>query len=533
MGTYQPLIYKIATEPHEFELIHRLNYRTFVEEIPQHSANREKRLIDRFHEENTYIVCMNGAELLGMVALRGQRPFSLDFKFDNLDSYVPENSKPVEIRLLAIEPGYRKTSVLLGILLRGVEVARARGYDIALISGTTRQIKLYQHFGFEPFGPLVGTPEAMFQPMYLTWDAFEAQVGALLERRERLQESANFLPGPVAVSKKVREAFAQNPASHRSESFGVMLDEVKAALRSLTGAGDVVILQGSGTLANDVIGAQLSLCGQPGVVLANGEFGERLCDHARRFRLDHVIYDAGWGKAFDLGKIDRLLTRRPQVRWLWAVHCETSTGVLNDLEALKSLSRRHHLNLCMDCVSSIGALNVNLSGVRLAAGTSGKAIAALPGLSMVFIGGEVVPRGRLPRYLDLAAYMCPGVPYTMSSNLLAALRVALTAVGTARYNAIANAAHRLRSQLDRYKIDIVAPHSISAPHVLTIALPEEIDPSAVAEELASRGILVAHASDYLRHRNLIQICLMGEFTTSALDRAALILAGEVRGARAA
>jgi hypothetical protein len=92
MGTYQPLIYKIATEPHEFELIHRLNYRTFVEEIPQHSANREKRLIDRFHEENTYIVCMNGAELLGMVALRGQRPFSLDFKFDNLDSYVPENS---------------------------------------------------------------------------------------------------------------------------------------------------------------------------------------------------------------------------------------------------------------------------------------------------------------------------------------------------------------------------------------------------------------------------------------------------------
>ena len=69
MGTYQPLIYKIATEPFEFELIHRLNYRTFVEEIPQHSANREKRLVDRFHKENTYIICMSGEELLGMVKL--------------------------------------------------------------------------------------------------------------------------------------------------------------------------------------------------------------------------------------------------------------------------------------------------------------------------------------------------------------------------------------------------------------------------------------------------------------------------------
>lgn len=533
MGTYQPLIYKIATKPFEFELIHRLNYRTFVDEIPQHSANREKRLVDRFHEENTYIICMSGEELLGMVALRSQRPFSLDFKLDNLDSYVPANSKPVEIRLLAIEPRYRKTSVILGIMLRGVEVARARGYDIALISGTTRQIRLYQHLGFQRFGPLVGTPEAMFQPMYLTWDAFEAQVGALLERSERFQEPANFLPGPVAVSKKVHEAFVQTPVSHRSENFSVMLEEVKAALRSLTDASEVAVLQGSGTLANDVIGAQLSLSGQAGVVLANGEFGERLCDHARRFRLDHVIYDAGWGKALNLGEIDRLLRLRPQTRWLWAVHCETSTGVLNDLEALKTLSRRHHLKLCVDCVSSIGALKVNLSGVQFAAGTSGKAIGALPGLSIVFIGGDVVPRGRLPCYLDLAGYLHCGVPFTMSSNLLAALRVALTMLGAERYRAVANAARRLRNQLDRYKIDVVAPRSISAPHVVTIALPEQIDSSALAGELASRGILVAHASEYLRRRNCIQICLMGKFTTAALDRVAAILAEEVGGAHAA
>lgn len=533
METYQPLIYKIATEPYEFELIHRLNYRTFVEEIPQHVANPEKRLVDRFHDENTYIICMGGKELVGMIALRGQRPFSLDFKLDNIDSYLPTNSKPLEIRLLAIDPRYRKTSVLFGMVLRGVEMTSARGYDIALISGTTRQTNLYQHFGFKPFGPLVGTPEAMFQPMYLTWDAFKSQIGALLERKERLPKPANLLPGPVAISKEVRAAFTETPISHRSEDFNVMLEEVKAALHTLTGAREVAVLQGSGTLANDVIGAQLSFSGQPGVILSNGEFGERLCDHARRFRLEHATYEVAWGEKLDLREIDQLLTARPQTRWLWAVHCETSTGVLNDLERLKDLSRRHRLKLCMDCVSSIGALGVDVSGVHLAATSSGKAIGALPGLSMVFIGGDVAPRGQLPRYLDLASYVCAGVPFTMSSNLVAALRTALGALGAERYAAIARAARRLRDQLDEYKIDVVAPRSISAPHVVTIRLPVNIDATGLAEELAARGVLVAHASDYLKCRNWIQICLMGEFTTAALDRVALILAGGVRRARAA
>ena len=221
---YQPLIYKIATDPHEFELIHRLNYRTFVEEIPQLAANPERRLVDRFHEENTYIICMSNEKLLGMVALRGNRPFSLDFKLNGLDSYLPLHSKALEIRLLAIERPHRKTTVLLGMMMRGVEVAKARGYDIAVISGTTRQLKLYEHLGFKAFGPLVGTAEARFQPMYLTWDAFEMRVGAVLQHGERSHEVANFLPGPVAVAKSVLEAFQRTPISHRSDEFGRLLE---------------------------------------------------------------------------------------------------------------------------------------------------------------------------------------------------------------------------------------------------------------------------------------------------------------------
>jgi hypothetical protein len=44
------LVFKVASEDSEFEQIHRLNYRTFVEEIPQHGPNPDCTLVDRFND---------------------------------------------------------------------------------------------------------------------------------------------------------------------------------------------------------------------------------------------------------------------------------------------------------------------------------------------------------------------------------------------------------------------------------------------------------------------------------------------------
>ena len=84
-----PLQFKVATEEWEFEQVHQLNYRTFVEEIPQHQASSTPRLVDKFHGENTYLVCLCGNQVVGMIAARGRRPFSLDQKLPDLDSYLP------------------------------------------------------------------------------------------------------------------------------------------------------------------------------------------------------------------------------------------------------------------------------------------------------------------------------------------------------------------------------------------------------------------------------------------------------------
>ena len=164
---------KIADQPEEIEQIHRLNYATFVEEIPQHAQNEERRRVDPYDPNNTYVIVLLGEELVGMASLADQRPFSLDKKLEDLDSYLPPHRALCELRLLSVLPKVRGTHVFFRLFSFIKDLALTRGYDLAVISGTTRQTQLYEKIGFCKFGPLVGHPGAYYQPMYLTAEALE------------------------------------------------------------------------------------------------------------------------------------------------------------------------------------------------------------------------------------------------------------------------------------------------------------------------------------------------------------------------
>jgi aspartate aminotransferase-like enzyme/GNAT superfamily N-acetyltransferase len=527
VGEHPPLVYKIATEPREFEQIHALNYRTFVEEIPQHRANAAGRLVDRFHAENTYVICRSGDELAGMVALRGKRPFSLDEKLEHLDAYLPPGRKVCEIRLLAVESRYRKTGVFSGLVLRLVQLARASGYDLALISGTVRQLKLYRHLGFEPFGPPVGTAQAQYQPMMLTLERFRDRAARLLADRARGPEGVSLLPGPVHVTPGVQEQLAAEPVSHRAEAFTRCLADVRRRLCELTSAAHAAVLLGSGTLANDVVAAQLSQYGAKGLVLSNGEFGERLIDHATRARLDFDVYRCGWAKPFDLGTVARRLEARP--RWLWFVHCETSTGMLNDLGAIAALCRASGTELCVDAISSVGTVAVDLSDATFATAVSGKGLRSYPGLAIVFHRQAPAASAACPRYLDLRLYCGDEVPFTHSSNLVSALAAALRDIGPDWYDALARDSRRLRRQLEEAGLECLVSAEHASPAVLTLALGDGVSSVEVARRMAAAGYAVAYNSRYLRQRNWIQLALMGQRLPSTFPDLVALLRQAVTG----
>lgn len=514
------LTFKIASDDQEFEQIHRLNYKTFVEEIPQHEAKADKRLVDKFHKENTYMICLKGGQLVGMVAIRSTRPFSLDQKLSNLDSYLPKSSSPCEIRLLAVEKSHRGGQILKGLMALLMQYYESRSHDLVVVSGTVGQSRLYRHIGFVPFGPIVGAQNAAFQPMYLTSDAAKK-----LEQKLRMSwfrpkakpypvaTSVNFLPGPVGIIREVRQVFGKTPVSHRSAEFVEDFQDVKRLLRQLVGSRRVEILMGSGTLANDAVAAQLSLRPGRGLILSNGEFGNRLIDHAIRFGLSFDTVQLNWGDVFDRDKVKDVISKDQNIAWLWATHCETSTGVLNDMRMLKELSAERGILLCMDCVSSIGTVPVDLKGVFLASGVSGKGLGAFAGLSMVFYNHEISPApNSLPKYLDLGYYAaCDGVPFTLSSNLVYALKTALESFQPAkRFSDIARLSAWLRPLLRERNFHILAPDEHASPAVITITLPPKINSIMLGQQLEEAGYLLSYKSNYLIERNWIQISFMGE-----------------------
>ena len=200
------LTFKLASEATELEEIRRLSYRTFVDEIPQHTPNSDRVLVDKFESDNEYVVCRRGDRVVGMLALRVTRPFSLEQKLENLGSYLPPHRAACEFRLLAVEPAFRTGVVFRGLLGAMRDYVASAGFDLAVISAVVRQLKLYRHMGFVSFGPLVGTDEAPYQPMYLTRREFEGKTEPALRPRN------GVLPRETTANSRLAPLLAPLPA---------------------------------------------------------------------------------------------------------------------------------------------------------------------------------------------------------------------------------------------------------------------------------------------------------------------------------
>jgi hypothetical protein len=158
------LIFKEAEGAIEMQQVHALNHRVFVEETGQHQANPSGLLVDHLHAQNRYFVAVRDGVVVGMVSASAGPEFSITKRLRDI-SVLREFPRPLEVRLLAIDPQERNRTILAGLLWQVYSFSLSNGFSHLLISAMGTRETMYRKLGFRSLGPAVPEGALRFLPM--------------------------------------------------------------------------------------------------------------------------------------------------------------------------------------------------------------------------------------------------------------------------------------------------------------------------------------------------------------------------------
>lgn len=199
-----------------------------------------------------------------------------------------------------------------------------------------------------------------------------------------------MLPGPTRVPEEVRRARAQAPDVMDSDpDFVSFYQNTCRRITRLSGGGDdyeTIILSGEGMLALEAAVASLTEAGDRVLVLDNGVFGAGFGDLVQLYGGTAVPYTVDDRRPIDPVALGYFLESSHRFKYATLVHCETPTGLQNNIDRLCPLLKSHGILTLVDAVSSQFAEPIQASlGIDLLCGGSQKALSAPPGLSFVTI----------------------------------------------------------------------------------------------------------------------------------------------------
>jgi alanine-glyoxylate transaminase/serine-glyoxylate transaminase/serine-pyruvate transaminase len=310
--------------------------------------------------------------------------------------------------------------------------------------------------------------------------------------------------GPSPVPRRVLDAMAQPTIGHLDPAFGELMEGTKAKLRRVFGTNNQVTLplSGTGSIGMEAMVVNFVRPGDRVVCGVNGLFGERMADELRRNGADVVRVEAEWGRAIDPSQLIKALDE--QTTALFVVHAETSTGVRQPLDGLAAACRDADALLMIDCVTSLGGVEVGIDahGVDVAFSGTQKCLNAPPGLAP-FTASEralerLEPGTCRSWYLDLTLLLgywsgagARSYHHTAPINLVYALDEALDIVLEegleARWARHVDAHEHLLRALEPMGFSRLAPEGEQIASLLCVTVPEGIDEAAVR-----RALLLEH-----------------------------------------
>ncbi|TPG60602.1 2-aminoethylphosphonate--pyruvate transaminase [Roseomonas nepalensis] len=316
-------------------------------------------------------------------------------------------------------------------------------------------------------------------------------------------------PGPLTTAIETRRAMLRDWGS-RDPAFIALTAELRdRLLRVAKGEGThaAVPLQGSGTFIVEAAIATLVAPGDKLLVLVNGAYGERMVTIARR--LGRAVEALRWAedRSVEPARVAAALRADPAITHVALVHCETTTGILNPLEAVAAAVAEAGRALLLDAMSSFGALPLDLSATPVTAvlASSNKCLEGVPGLGFALVEPAALERARgaspslsLDLHAQWRGFEADGQwrftpPVQVVAALVEALRL-LEAEGgpEARHARYRDNFDTLLAGMQRLGFALFLDERVQAPIIATFHLPPArgLAFRALYDALAARGFLI-------------------------------------------
>ncbi len=290
-------------------------------------------------------------------------------------------------------------------------------------------------------------------------------------------------PGPTAVPAAVRERMSEpTPNPDVEPAFFDFYRDLTGKLEALYGGDEIIILGGEGILGLEAAIASLVEPGDRVLCIANGRYGEGFAEFVELYGGDAVVCDVPWRDPLDRAAVEAALADGSfDVATL--VHCETPTGVLNDIGPVLDALADHDVISVVDAVSSLGGVPVPTERIDVCLGASQKCFSAPPGLTVCSVSDRAWRKIESFEtdgfYTDLAPWRDAAdeewFPYThLSSNLYGldtAIDLLLEEGLENVFERHETAATRCRERADRLGLSIYPDAARSSPTVTALEVP--------------------------------------------------------------
>jgi 2-aminoethylphosphonate-pyruvate transaminase len=216
-------------------------------------------------------------------------------------------------------------------------------------------------------------------------------------------------PGPLSTTKTVRAAMLEDWCTW-DEDYNKIVRNIRDRLTALsTGRADkytAVLMQGSGTFCvESTIGSAVRENGKL-LALSNGSYGSRIAQIAERLKIPLKIIEVPETSGFDADQLIRHLEADGEITHVAAVHCETTTGMLNDIAGIGNIVSEYGKVFIVDAMSSFGGIPIDLWELKIdfMISSANKCIQDVPGFGFV-----IAKRRKLE--------MCEGVARSVALDL--------------------------------------------------------------------------------------------------------------------